>query len=165
MFPGATIPAAAALDPAREIRVAAAHGLGTVGDPRAVTALHRLTGDVLVRAAALAGAAGIGCPPPLAPVAVSLLAHPAWQVREGAARALGAADPDIAVPALLAAAGDGNLDVRKAAVRSLSAWADRPEVADALHAAAADPDADVRAWARRAQHDVTGGRRSPTTST
>ncbi|MEV4641350.1 fumarate reductase/succinate dehydrogenase flavoprotein subunit [Actinoplanes sp. NPDC049548] len=144
--------AAAATDPAREIRVAAAHGLGTVGDPRGAAALHRLTGDgdVLVRGAALQAAAAVGCPGPLAQVARQALADPAWQVREGAAKALAAAEPEAAVPALLHAAGDENLDVRRAAVRSLAGWAHRNDVAATLRAAGADPDADVRAYARRA---------------
>ncbi|GID44019.1 fumarate reductase/succinate dehydrogenase flavoprotein-like FrdA [Actinoplanes capillaceus] len=152
--------AAAALDPAREVRVAAAHGLGTVGDPAAAGTLHRLTGDddVLVRAAALAAAAGIGCPPPLAATAVTSLGDPAWQVREGAAKGLAAAEPDVAAPALSGAVRDGNLDVRKAAVRSLAAWPHRDDVAAALRAAADDPDADVRAWARRGTATAGNGR-------
>lgn len=54
------------------------------------------------------------------------------------------------MPALSHAARDGNLDVRRAAVRSLGRWAERAEVAAILRAAADDPDADVRAYARRA---------------
>jgi succinate dehydrogenase/fumarate reductase flavoprotein subunit/HEAT repeat protein len=144
--------AAAALDPAREIRVAAAHGLGTVGDPAGAPALHRLAGDgdALVRAAALAAAAPIGCPAPLPSLAIAHLDDPAWQVREGAAKALGAAPAELAVPVLLTAAKDANLDVRKAAIRSLSTWPERDDVQAALVEAGADVDADVRAWARRA---------------
>ena len=55
-----------------------------------------------------------------------------------------------AKPDRLGAARDGNLDVRRAAVRSLAGWADRDDVAGALRAAGDDPDADVRAYARRA---------------
>ncbi len=176
--------AAAALDPAREVRVAAAHGLGTIGLPRdpaddgdlardddapvragalerlagddddlvRAGALERLAGDddVLVRAAALAAAAAIGCPGALPSLAIAQLDDPAWQVREGAAKALGAAAPELAVPVLLTAAKDGNLDVRRAAVRSLSAWPERDDVRSALVEAGSDVDADVRAWARRA---------------
>jgi HEAT repeat protein len=173
---------ALAADPSREVRVAAARGLGTTADPHGAEALLRLAtdADVLVRAAALRAAALLltaaaslattTSPPttaplpttarhfeaPLSAVALSALADPAWQVREGAAVALGAADPDRAVPALLAAAGDDNLDVRRAAVRSLAGWAaERDDVIVALRAAAADPDADVRAYARRALADGT----------
>ncbi|MEU4619970.1 fumarate reductase/succinate dehydrogenase flavoprotein subunit [Actinoplanes sp. NPDC023801] len=146
--------AAAALDPAREVRVAAAHGFGTVSDPAAASALHRLItdDDPLVRAAAWQAAAPIGCPGPLPSLAVAALAEPAWQVREGAAKALAAAPPEVAVPPLLTAAGDPNLDVRRAAIRALAGWPDHPGVATVLHTAATeDPDADVRAWARRAR--------------
>ncbi|BCJ46904.1 fumarate reductase/succinate dehydrogenase flavoprotein-like FrdA [Actinoplanes ianthinogenes] len=144
--------AAAALDPAREVRVAAAHGLGTVGDPHGAAALERLAADpdLLVQAAALAAAAPIGCPPPLADLAIARLDDPAWQVREGAAKALAAAPAELAVPVLLTAAKDTNLDVRKAAIRSLSTWPDRDDVRSALTDASTDGDADVRAWARRA---------------
>ncbi|GID64707.1 fumarate reductase/succinate dehydrogenase flavoprotein-like FrdA [Actinoplanes cyaneus] len=160
--------AAAALDPAREVRVAAAHGLGTTATPhdtaavspdtagrardQRAAALERLAGDgdALVRAAALTAAASIGCPGSLTSVAIAQLGDPAWQVREGAAKALGAARPELAVPVLLTAAKDANLDVRRAAVRSLSAWPDRDDVRAALLEAGADVDADVRAWARRA---------------
>ncbi len=45
---------------------------------------------------------------------------------------------------------DPNLDVRKAAVLALTEWASNPEAAGALQNATADPDADVRAYARRA---------------
>jgi succinate dehydrogenase/fumarate reductase flavoprotein subunit/HEAT repeat protein len=146
--------ASAALDPAREVRVAAAHGFGTVGDPAAASALHRLItdDDPLVRAAAWQAAAPIGCPGPLPSLAVDALTDPAWQVREGAAKALAAAPPEVAVPALLTAATDPNLDVRRAAIRALATWPVHPDVVTALHTAAtADPDADVRAWARRAR--------------
>ena len=50
-------------------------------------------------------------------------------------------------------AADPNLDVRKAAVLALTPWAARPEVADALRAALADSDADVRSYARKALAD------------
>ncbi|GIE36878.1 fumarate reductase/succinate dehydrogenase flavoprotein-like FrdA [Actinoplanes italicus] len=146
--------AAAAMDPAREVRVAAAHGFGTVGDPAAASAVHRLISDddPLVRAAAWQAAAPIGCPGPLPSLAVEALGEAAWQVREGAAKALAAAPPEVAVPPLLAAATDPNLDVRRAAIRALAGWPDHPDVVNALATAATDdPDADVRAWARRAR--------------
>jgi HEAT repeat protein len=114
--------------------------------------LRRLAGDddPLVRAAALQSAGQIGCPAELAAAAVAALLDPAWQAREGAAKALGGADPEIAVPALTDATRDPNLDVRRAAVRSLAGWAHRAEVVALLRAASTDPDADVRAYARRA---------------
>ncbi len=144
--------AAAATDPSRQVRVAVARGLGTIADPRAAGVLDLLArdGEPLVRAAALHAAAPVGCPPPLAMQAVAALDDEAWQVREGAARALSAAEPALAVPALLAARHDPNLDVRRAAVQALTAWVDRPEVAAALRGAQTDTDADVRAYARRA---------------
>ena len=76
---------------------------------------------------------------------------PAWQVREGAARALSGATAELAVPRLSQALVDEHLDVRKAAVLSLSRWADSDVAArDALSVALKDDDADVRAYARRA---------------
>ena len=61
------------------------------------------------------------------------LRAPAWQVREGAARALSGATADLAVQRLSQALVDEHLDVRKAAVLSLSRWADSEVAArDAL---------------------------------
>lgn len=145
--------AAARTDPSREVRVQLARGLGSLASPEHASVLLDLAGDAdpLVRAAALTAAAAIGCPAPLAAAAGQALRDPAWQVREGAAVALGGADESVAVGHLLAAVADPNLDVRRAVVRSLSTWADRADVAAALRAAAdQDPDADVRAYARRA---------------
>ena len=65
-------------------------------------------------------------------------------------RGVGQADPQLAVPALAPATRDANLDVRRAAVRSLAGWAYRAEVTELLRSVSADPDADVRAYARRA---------------
>ncbi|GII75338.1 fumarate reductase/succinate dehydrogenase flavoprotein-like FrdA [Sphaerisporangium rufum] len=114
----------AAADAAREVRVQAARGLGTIGKPQAAPALAQLAGDPdpLVRAAALEAAAPLGCPAPLAELAEAALAgETSWEVRVGAARALAAAPPEQAVPPLVAATADANLDVRKAAVLALSA--------------------------------------------
>ena len=56
-----------------------------------------------------------------------------------------------AVPRLSRAMADEHLDVRKAAVLSLSGWADSEAAArDALSVALKDDDADARAYARRA---------------
>jgi HEAT repeat protein len=141
----------AARDPVPAVRLAVARGIGAVGDPRGVAPLVGLTGDgeVLVRAAALAAMAETGCTGPAARVATAALAHPAWQVRQAAATALSSADPDLAAEALIPATRDENLDVRKAAVRALGrALPGRPRVREALEAACADVDADVRAFAR-----------------
>lgn len=61
------------------------------------------------------------------------------------------AEAVVAVPALSRALTDEHLDVRKAAVLSLSRWADTESAArDALTGALQDSDADVRAYARQA---------------
>ncbi|MFB6892053.1 fumarate reductase/succinate dehydrogenase flavoprotein subunit [Kitasatospora sp. NPDC056327] len=141
--------AGAAGDTAREVRVAVGEGLGTVGDPAAVPVLAGLAADPdpLVRAAALTGAAGVGCPPVLAARAVGATTDRAWQVRRAAAAALAAAGE---LPPLLALLGDREADVRKAAVRALAPFAAGPEVTAALRERLADADADVRAYARLA---------------
>jgi hypothetical protein len=55
------------------------------------------------------------------------------------------------VPSLSVALADPHLDVRKAAVLSLTKWASSVgEARDALADALDDGDADVRAYARRA---------------
>ncbi|OBG59702.1 MULTISPECIES: fumarate reductase/succinate dehydrogenase flavoprotein subunit [unclassified Mycobacterium] len=141
---------AATGDESREVRIVAAAGLATLrGGGEAVSALIT-DPDPLVRAAALAALGELGCrPADLAAVKAALRA-PAWQVREGAARALAGAPADVAVPALAEALADAHLDVRKAAVLSLTRWAGEPAARDALSIALKDGDADVRAYARRA---------------
>ncbi|MFF0060034.1 fumarate reductase/succinate dehydrogenase flavoprotein subunit [Streptomyces sp. NPDC005279] len=138
--------ARATTDPAREVRVAVARSLD---DPEALEPLVQ-DPDILVRAAALAALAGAGCPAPYAVAAVTALADPSWQVRAGAATALGAADPELAVPALAKAVGDPNADVRKQAVLALLRHSAREDARAALATAVTDPDADVRAYASRA---------------
>ncbi|MFF8835383.1 fumarate reductase/succinate dehydrogenase flavoprotein subunit [Streptomyces sp. NPDC015130] len=142
--------AGAAADPAREVRVAVARGLAAVRTP-APKPLDPLLDDAdpLVRGAALAALAGTGCPPEYAATAVAALADGAWQVRAGAATALRAAPPALAVPALAGALGDANADVRKAAVLSLLPHGAEPAARTELAGAADDPDADVRAYASR----------------
>ncbi|MFF1379445.1 fumarate reductase/succinate dehydrogenase flavoprotein subunit [Streptomyces sp. NPDC058308] len=142
--------AAAAADPAREVRIAVARGLAAVHDP-APAPLDPLIddSDPLVRAAALTALATTGCPLPYAERAVSALGDPAWQVRAGAATALSAAPADSAVPGLAKASADPEADVRKAAVLSLLAHATNPDARAALAAATTDSDADVRAYAGR----------------
>ncbi|GLW12849.1 fumarate reductase/succinate dehydrogenase flavoprotein-like FrdA [Microtetraspora sp. NBRC 13810] len=138
--------AGAARDASREVRVWVARGIAAVGRPSPALDGLAADPDPLVRAAALESSAATGSP--LVDQAVAGMADPAWQVRAGAARCLGAAGEPL--EPLVAALGDGNLDVRKAAVLALAGHVSRPEVAAALRGALADPDADVRAHARRA---------------
>jgi succinate dehydrogenase/fumarate reductase flavoprotein subunit/HEAT repeat protein len=112
--------------------------------------------DPLVRAAAFTAAGAVGCPPPLDAVAARALAagpdgDAAWQARAGAAHALAAARPQLAVGPLADAAADPHPEVRKAAVMALASMRAHPAAAAALRAAAADNDADVRAYARQAE--------------
>ncbi|OBJ17115.1 fumarate reductase/succinate dehydrogenase flavoprotein subunit [Mycobacterium sp. 1245801.1] len=145
---------AAADDENREVRIAAAAGLATLRGAAAPAtgAVRRLVADSdpLVRAAALAALGQLGCGEEDYAAIKQALRAPAWQVREGAARALGGAPVDFAVPQLAEALGDAHLDVRKAAVLSLTRWAGEPAARDALGIALKDGDADVRAYARRA---------------
>ncbi|MFE5679356.1 fumarate reductase/succinate dehydrogenase flavoprotein subunit [Streptomyces erythrochromogenes] len=143
--------AAAAGDPAREVRVAVAKGLAAVRDP-APAPLDPLLSDAdpLVRGAALGALASVGCPDGYARTAVAALADPAWQVRAGAAAGLSAAAAETAVPALAKVLADADADVRKAAVLALLAHRDSAEARAALATAVGDPDADVRAYAARA---------------
>jgi succinate dehydrogenase/fumarate reductase flavoprotein subunit/HEAT repeat protein len=141
----------AATDGSREVRVAVAEELASLPGTAAAPALERLAGDrdPLVQAAAFKAAGALGCPAPLDALAARAITAPVWQVRAGAAQALGAAGPDAAVPPLTAALSDPHADVRKAAVIALARMDGHPGVAAALRAAAADPDADVRAYARK----------------
>ncbi|MET8995096.1 fumarate reductase/succinate dehydrogenase flavoprotein subunit [Amycolatopsis sp. NPDC004169] len=142
--------ASAAADGSREVRVAAATGLGTIGDPRSTGTVAALAADSdpLVRAAALTAAAELGCGGDLAQLATAALADPAWQVRRGAATALGA----LAEPSehLLGALEDEHPNVRRAAVQALGKWAAQPAVAARLRTRRTDSDADVRAYTRMA---------------
>jgi HEAT repeat protein len=143
--------AMAANDDNREVRIVAAHGLATLR--AGVDAVRRLVGDgdPLVRAAALAALGAVGCGDDDVADVQRALNEPAWQVREGAARALAGAAPTVAVPTLSRALADQHLDVRKAAVLSLTRWASSdPAAREALGVASEDGDADVRAYARRA---------------
>jgi HEAT repeat protein len=137
-------------DENREVRIAAAAGLATLGGGG--DAVRALVGDPdpLVRAAALAALGQLGCEDADLAVVDGALRAPAWQVREGAARALAGAAAGAAVPRLAEALSDAHLDVRKAAVLSLTRWAGEPAARDALAIALKDGDADVRAYARRA---------------
>jgi succinate dehydrogenase/fumarate reductase flavoprotein subunit/HEAT repeat protein len=158
---------AAVTDPSREVRVAIAKGLATVGAERLADDLSSngapaadaiataLTGllddpDALVRAAAYGALGTTGCPAPLTGRAVAALSEQAWQVRAGAATALSVIDPEVAVPALAKALADANADVRKAAVLALTRHRAAEEARAALATATSDSDADVRAYAARA---------------
>jgi succinate dehydrogenase/fumarate reductase flavoprotein subunit/HEAT repeat protein len=143
--------ALAAADDNREVRIAAAKGLATLDTGAQV--IRRLVndGDPLVRAAALAALGSVGCDDGDVPAVERALTEPAWQIREGAARALSGATPEVAVPALSRALNDPHLDVRKAAVLGLTRWAATEQGAQlALNIALEDRDADVRAYARQA---------------
>ncbi|MET8074833.1 fumarate reductase/succinate dehydrogenase flavoprotein subunit [Streptomyces sp. NPDC005303] len=147
---------AATTDPSREVRVTIAKALATVSAERpldvTLDALARLTEDpdALVQGAAYGALGTTGCPAPLAARAVTALSASAWQVRSGAATALSAADPDMAVPALAKALADPNADVRKAAVLALTRHTGTDDARAALATATTDSDADVRAYAARA---------------
>ena len=158
--------AGAAADRSREVRVAVADELAALaaeltetGRADACEALERLAGDpdVLVRAAAFKAAGALGCPPPLDTLAARALRRTAagWEVRAGAAQALAAARPAVAVRPLVAALSDPHANVRKAAITALAPMHAYPGAVEALHAAASDCDADVRAYAR---HAVDGAR-------
>lgn len=143
--------AAATRDDNREVRIAAANGLATLR--AGADAVRELVGDrdPLVRAAALSALGAVGCSDDDLAGVQRALAEPAWQVREGAARALAGAAPTAAVPTLSRALADQHLDVRKAVVLSLTRWAaSEPAAREALGLALEDGDADVRAYARRA---------------
>ncbi|MCV7196754.1 fumarate reductase/succinate dehydrogenase flavoprotein subunit [Mycobacterium angelicum] len=150
---------AATADENREVRITAAAGLATLGPSdesgRAVSALLGDT-DPLVRAAALAALGELGCSADDFAAVDQALRAPAWQVRVGAARALSGAAAAFAVPRLTQALADAHLDVRKAAVLSLTRWAGESDAGDALSIALKDSDADVRAYARRALDHAAG---------
>jgi HEAT repeat protein len=144
--------AAARDDANREVRIAVANGLGTLRT--GTQTVRGLIGDAdpLVRAAALAAMGAIGWDDADVSVVEKALSASAWQIRQGAARALaGAPSSATAVPPLSRALADPHLDVRKAAVLSLTRWASSEAAArDALQGALEDGDADVRAYARHA---------------
>ncbi|MFF3568063.1 fumarate reductase/succinate dehydrogenase flavoprotein subunit [Nocardia jiangxiensis] len=142
--------AATAHDENREVRIAAAQGLATVGQGGADTVRDLATDrDPLVRAAALAALSRLGDPTD-APVLTTALTDSAWQIREGAVRGWTALGPDLAADPLRTVLSDPHPDVRKAAVLTLGLWPDNAAARDALRQAVDDSDADVRAYARRA---------------
>ncbi|MCV7434092.1 fumarate reductase/succinate dehydrogenase flavoprotein subunit [Mycolicibacterium bacteremicum] len=147
--------AVAATDDSREVRIAVANALATLMAGADVVRMLLADRDPLVRAAALGALGELGDADADVPVIERALAEPAWQIRVGAARALSGVSAPLAVPSLSRALTDTHLDVRKAAVLSLTRWADSEAAArDALGLALKDVDADVRAYARRALEPV-----------
>jgi succinate dehydrogenase/fumarate reductase flavoprotein subunit/HEAT repeat protein len=143
--------AVAARDDNREVRIAVANGLATLRTGADTVRQLVNDADPLVRAAALAALGALGCHDDDIAEVQRALSEPAWQVREAAAKALAGAHPSVAVPALSLALTDQHLDVRKAAVLSLTHWAHTDSAAsEALELALKDGDADVRAYARQA---------------
>jgi succinate dehydrogenase/fumarate reductase flavoprotein subunit/HEAT repeat protein len=138
-------------DDNREVRIAVANALGTLGAGAATIRTLIMDPDPLVRAAALAAFGTIGVLDADLTTVERALAESAWQVRQGAVRALAGAGNEAAVAPLTRALADPHLDVRKAAVLSLTHWAPSDAAArDALNSALDDGDADVRAYARQA---------------
>ncbi|WP_280444455.1 fumarate reductase/succinate dehydrogenase flavoprotein subunit [Nocardia brasiliensis] len=138
-------------DDIREVRIAVAQGLAAIGDGG--TEVIRVLAhdfDPLVRAAALTAFAALGADPADVTELTAALRHSAWQIRVGAARGLAGATPELAVAPLTEALLDPHLDVRKAAVLTLTGWPDDGDAHDAVRRAVDDTDADVRAYARRA---------------
>jgi succinate dehydrogenase/fumarate reductase flavoprotein subunit/HEAT repeat protein len=138
-------------DDNREVRIAVANALGTLGAGAPTIRTLTTDPDPLVRAAALAAFGTIGVLDVDITTVERSLSESAWQVRQGAVRALAGAGRDAAVAPLARALSDPHLDVRKAAVLSLTHWAPSDAAArDALNSALDDGDADVRAYARQA---------------
>ncbi|MGW0158592.1 fumarate reductase/succinate dehydrogenase flavoprotein subunit [Mycobacterium sp. NPDC003323] len=147
--------AVAATDDSREVRIAVAKALATLMAGADVVRTLLADRDPLVRAAALGALGELGDADADIPVIERALSEPAWQIRVGAARALSGVSAHLAVPSLSRALTDTHLDVRKAAVLSLTRWADSEAAArEALGLALKDVDADVRAYARRALEPV-----------
>ncbi|MDF3336244.1 fumarate reductase/succinate dehydrogenase flavoprotein subunit [Mycolicibacterium septicum] len=143
--------AAATTDENREVRIAAVGGLATLRAGADAVRVALDDPDPLVRAAALASLGAVGCTDDDVVSVEKAFTESAWQIRQGAARALAGALPEVAVPTLSRALDDQHLDVRKAAVLSLSRWASTESIArQALTVALDDTDADVRAYARQA---------------
>ena len=143
--------AAATTDGNREVRIAAVGGLATLRAGADAVRVALDDPDPLVRAAALAALGAVGCTDGDVVSVEKAFTESAWQIRQGAARALAGARSELAVPTLSRALEDQHLDVRKAAVLSLSRWAGSESTARrALTAALDDSDADVRAYARQA---------------
>ena len=135
-------------DANREVRIAAANGLPPGWRRRRRARIARRPRSV--GPGRRPGRTGLrGLHRPDATAMQRALTDNAWQIRQGAARGMAGAPADIAVPALSGAITDPHLDVRKAAVLSLTRWAAAQSGArDALSTALDDGDADVRASTR-----------------
>ena len=141
----------AAHDDNREVRIAVANGLAKLSAGGQTVRALVGDGDPLVRAAALTALGALGVDEQILDAVEEALRAPAWQIRQGAVRALAGASSAHAVPPLARALSDAHLDVRKSAVLSLSQWVStEPAVREALTGALQDGDADVRAYARQA---------------
>lgn len=141
----------AAHDDNREVRIAVANGLAKLSAGGQTVRALVGDGDPLVRAAALTALGALGVDAQILDAVEEALRAPAWQIRQGAVRALAGASSAHAVPPLARALSDAHLDVRKSAVLSLSQWVStEPAVREALTGALQDGDADVRAYARQA---------------
>ncbi len=141
---------AALADPDANVRMAAAHSLGHLEDPRAIPALINATRDsnAKVRSAAYEALSDFDDPRTVEPM-IAALKDPDADVRQQAAHALGNLEDRRAVRPLMAALTDSSADVRQAAAHSLGDLQD-PAAATALTAALADPKADVRQAAAHA---------------
>jgi succinate dehydrogenase/fumarate reductase flavoprotein subunit/HEAT repeat protein len=138
-------------DENREVRIVVANALGTLGEGATTVGALIRDPDPLVRAAALTALGAGGFSEPDLAAIERALAESAWQVRQGAVRALAGVRTTVAVAPLTRALSDPHLDVRKAAVLSLTRWAPSDGAARAaLNSALDDGDADVRAYARKA---------------
>ncbi|OHT82820.1 fumarate reductase/succinate dehydrogenase flavoprotein subunit [Mycobacteroides saopaulense] len=141
----------AADDDNREVRIAVANGLAKLAAGGETVRALVSDRDPLVRAAALTAIGTLGVDDGIFDAVEEALRAPAWQIRQGAVRALAGASPEQALPPLGRALADPHLDVRKSAVLSLSQWASaEPAAREALTGALDDGDADVRAYARQA---------------
>lgn len=147
----AAVPAliAALSDPDMNVRIAAAHSLGNLEDPRAIPGLIAATRDanVKLRSAAFDALSNFEDPRIVEPM-IAALKDPDADVREQAARSLGDLEDTRAVQPLIGALADSSASVREAAARSLGDLHD-PAAATALAGALKDASPDVREAAAR----------------
>lgn len=120
-----------------EMRVAAAYGLGAIGDPGAVTVLIAALGERPKPEEPAAPAAAPAAPAPAAPAAPAPPPDTTLPVRIAAARALGLLRESSAVDALVVATSEAepSAEVRLAAANALGDVAAAAEDMDAVRAA------------------------------